>query len=492
MWRADYLLIEFGKNLIWIIQIAAPKVSATPIGAKAEKDEIKMLFNRRKPISDTSPAPAAAPIKTGLERTIDGIARQASGLGKESAELNGLIEDLATTGARQKQTFDSLAREIEAMVHANQTIDVRTRASAALVKNARDAVEQVGEGVASVTDQLTEVADAAHEITQLALQTRLIAFNASVEAKRAGEAGRGFGVVAEAVKDLAAKVESSSKLIKSTVEQLDTRIAELAAHIRSDANRQHGATHAHGFDAAVSEVERSVDEIAATARQNLQACAGVLQSVSGLSMQVGDTAEALQGARKRTEGFLSLSESLIDIAAESGVRTEDTPFIEATIAAGAQISALFEEAVRQRLLSMEDLFEERYRPVPGTDPEQFVAPFTQFCEQYVQEHLNAMLSWSPKVIFGIISDVRGYVPSHHKHYARQPGRDPVWNHAHCRNRRFFTGRTEMAAIRSQRRFLLQTYRRDMGGGNHEVMKSLSVPLSIGGRRWGVLRIGYRF
>ena len=88
-------------------------------------------------------------------------------------------------------------------------------------------------GTVSLVDA-RDVAQAAQEITQVALQTRLVAFNASVEAKRAGEAGRGFGVVADAVKDLAAKVEqlSAENRVRFTAAEAYTdlvkkRIAEL-------------------------------------------------------------------------------------------------------------------------------------------------------------------------------------------------------------------------------------------------------------------------
>lgn len=85
-------------------------------------------------------------------------------------------------------------------------------------------VAQVASEVAGIVQVLHEVSAAAGDITQIALQTRLVAFNASVEAKRAGEAGRGFGVVADAVKDLAGRVEVSSKTIMGTLAQLDQRI----------------------------------------------------------------------------------------------------------------------------------------------------------------------------------------------------------------------------------------------------------------------------
>jgi hypothetical protein len=45
--------------------------------------------------------------------------------------------------------------------------------------------------------------------------------------------------------------------------------------------------------------------------------------------------------------------------------------------------------------------------------------------------------------------------------------------------------------RNRERFLLQTYRRDLGGGNFALMKDLSMPILVNGRHWGGLRLGYR-
>lgn len=433
------------------------------------------------------------PPAVDLERVVGNIAQRASGIGKESADLNGLIDDLAAMSGRQADTFKGLAEEIDAMVRANRAIEDVTKASHESAKRARKTVEQIGQGVIAVTENLSEVADAANEITQIALQTRLVAFNASVEAKRAGEAGRGFAVVADAVRDLAAKVEQSSKLIMSTVTQLDTRIKALADDIQSKETRQKaGEARGETFDAAVSEVERGVEEISVAAQKNLTSCAGVLDSVRGLSEQVARNATALQNVRKRTEGFLSLSESLIEMAAESGVRTEDTPFIEAVMEAGKQITERLENGVRSGALSMADLFDENYQRIPGTNPEQFMTKFTAYCDKVLPDVLENLLTLSPKVVFGVATDRKGYIPTHNRKFSKPQGSDPVWNQANSRNRRFFVGRTEWAAINNRKSFLLQTYRRDMGGGNFAVMKDLSVPLFVNGKHWGALRVGYQF
>jgi len=68
----------------------------------------------------------------------------------------------------------------------------------------------------------------------------------------------------------------------------------------------------------------------------------------------------------------------------------------------------------------------------------------------------------------------------------------VWNMANCRNRRIFDDPTGLGAGRNQTKaFLLKTYKRDMGGGVMAVMKDVSAPITVKGRHWGGLRMGYK-
>ena len=73
---------------------------------------------------------------------------------------------------------------------------------------------------------------------------------------------------------------------------------------------------------------------------------------------------------------------------------------------------------------------------------------------------------------------------------QRPG-DPIWNAAHSRNRRIFDDRAGIMAARSVRPFLVQSYRRDMGGGVFELMREVDAPLRVRGRHWGGVRLAYR-
>jgi methyl-accepting chemotaxis protein len=66
----------------------------------------------------------------------------------------------------------------------------------------------------------------------------------------------------------------------------------------------------------------------------------------------------------------------------------------------------------------------------------------------------------------------------------------VWNAANCRNRRFFTSASVHRAVQNTDPLILQTYQRDMGGGNLIFMKEISAPITVNGRHWGCLRTGY--
>jgi methyl-accepting chemotaxis protein len=450
------------------------------------------LFRRRSAGDDATAAPAApAAVRGGVDDAfVHRLAQEASHLGREAAEVRGVIDDTQKVSARLAQAAQALARQLQDVSRGQQAIGRQTEDGVAAVAKAREAVESVGGEVAGIVDTLREVSAAAGEITQIALQTRLVAFNASVEAKRAGEAGRGFGVVAEAVKDLAAKVETSSKHIMGTVARLDERIGALAREIRpqADAAAQVGVVHR-----ALAQVDDGVGRIAQAARRSREVAAELDRQMGVIEADMRASAAALDSALGRSEAFLKLGESLIEMVAQAGVETEDTPYIRAAQEAAGQVARLLDDALRAGAISRPDLFDERYVPIEGTNPQQHTTRFVALAERLFPQVQDRMLTLSDKVVFCIAVDRNGYIPCHNRQYnqPQRPG-DVAWNIAHSRGRRIFNDRTGLASARNQRPFLLQTYRRDMGGGQFVVMKEAAAPISVDGRHWGGLRLAFRF
>lgn len=449
------------------------------------------LFSKRPP-SESSPT-ASPPEPHGqsgpsLDNTLNQLGRHASALGQGAAEVRGVIDDTLLGVQRQHEALQQLGVGMAAVCSAQQRIVAGSAQGRAAAHAAATALQQLAEEVQAIASSLHQVSESAQEITQVALNTRLVAFNATVEAKRAGEAGRGFAVVADAVKDLAGRVEATSKRIVGSVQQLDTRIERLRQELAPTDARQ-----AQGIHAAMAGIHQDVDAMAGAAQESEAVAMRLDAQARELQGQLGQSQGGLQRALRHADGFLTMSEQLIETIAESGVRTDDSPFIEAAQRTAAEIAALLEGALGQGQIRLEELFSERYQAQPGTDPQQHLAPFSALAERLFPEVQERMLGLSDKVVFCIAVDRNGYVPMHNRKFSQpqRPG-DTLWNTAHSRWRRIFADRTGLASARNTRPFLLQTYRRDMGGGQHVVLKECAAPIQVRGRHWGGVRLAYKF
>ncbi len=457
----------------------------------------------RRPQAGSAPQAAASGIGLAAEEgssasslhvaeVIGEFSGQASAVGQEAAEVRGSVDDANGSARATIDAVQSLSARLDEVERAQQAIDNETRGAQQTVADARQAVEQVGGEVSKIVDSLRGVGEAAGQISQIALQTRLVAFNASVEAKRAGDAGRGFAVVADAVRDLAGRVEASSQQIMGTMKQLDERVGALAREIQ---NRQGQVSQDHDgvVHRALASVDRKVGRIQDATQVSRQVCEGLRGQMSVIQDDLRVTSRTLGSALGRTDTLLQISEQLLETVADAGATTPDTPFIAAVQAGAQRIARVLAEALSKGAVREVDLFDETYVPISGTNPPQHTTRFCSLADRLFPEVQERMLEMSTKVVFCIAVDRNGYVAAHNRKYshAQRPG-DTAWNTANSRYRRIFNDRTGLASARNTRPFLLQTYRRDMGGGRFVVMKEVSAPIMVAGRHWGGLRLAYQF
>ena len=179
------------------------------------------------------------------------------------------------------------------------------------------------------------------------------------------------------------------------------------------------------------------------------------------------------------------------MTAASGLETVDTPFIRAAQETAAKLSDALEKAVASGELSLTDLFDDKYVPIQGTNPQQMRTRFVDTTDRHFPPIQEPMLQLDPRVVFCAAIDRNGYLPTHNTKFSRPQGTDVAWNTANSRNRRIFADRVGLAAGRSEQAFLVQTYRRDMGGGQYALMKDVSAPICVSGRHWGGLRLAYK-
>jgi methyl-accepting chemotaxis protein len=462
--------------------------------------------------------PAAAP--SDSERVVDQLANKIGGLGVELADVAGNVQEVASRVSAQSERFGQLQKTAKTMVSANHDIagasrSVQSATSAAVdeitqsrtvvetaVRHIAELVESVGRiesRLGSVSSALSEVAKVSKAIEAIAKQTNLLALNATIEAARAGSAGRGFAVVANEVKSLAEATRLATHQIGDTVRGLDGQLGNLIgesgeASVRAK-NAGEGAGQIQDIIARVQDgfarVGSEIDGVARAATSNLAHCDQVIEELNSLAKGVDLSSTDLKHADERVARLLDLSETLIATIADSGVETSDAPLIRIVIQTAKRISTVFEDAIARGEITLDQLMDENYREIPGTDPKQYLTDYIALTDRVLPPIQDPIQKADPRIVFCVAWAKGGYLPTHNPNYRLPQGPDPVWNNANCRNRRLFNDRAVKKVAASTRQFLLQTYRRDMGGGQFVLMKDLSSPIFVRGRHWGAFRMGVR-
>lgn len=472
-----------------------------------------------------SPAPAGE--TTDTKDTASG-SREASLLTELSGKLGGFGLKIASI-ARSTNAISEVVkedieqfRELTAKLEHLETLksDVRQEVSGAdevskkanaeieqsrhTVQHALDAMNQLIEGVDRIENRMGEVHEAIESISAItgtidaiARQTNLLALNATIEAARAGEAGKGFAVVASEVKELANNTSEATGEIDTALENIRagfTRLSEETGETATTAKQaQEEAGSITGLldivGKAMESIGVSTHRIDTRVGEVGEACNEFSAIFEKMSDSLTKSSETLVEATREMDTVALDTDALV-LRVARNYETPDSCMVEYASEAVSKINAVFEAGIASGEITEARLFDRTYEPIESTNPEQFIAPFTEFTDRALPEIQEAVLARSKRVAYCAATDEKCFVPTHNRAVSQPQRDDPVWNAAHCRNRRFFTSPSVWRAVKNTRPLILQTYQRDMGGGKFVFMKEISAPIIVNDRHWGCLRTGY--
>ena len=458
-------------------------------------------------------------IEEVTENAIRAVARDCGSLSMECSDVAGYVQDVATRINEHLKMLDGLEEVTTRLLSDQARVSDSTDEARLLSEQARakleagreaiegtisgfksltDLVVQLGERMAGFAIAMNQVQTVSSTIETIARKTNMLALNATIEAARAGEAGRSFAVVAAEVKKLAHDTRSATSQIASTIGELTREASAVTTEIKTGVERSRAAQSGFG---QISETVREVSEIVTMVDRQTE---GIAHSTSmiqtsvdrvkaGLTDFAGDARDngnQLTQAQKRLAHLEMMSNTMLDTLANSGAEIDDTPFMLKAQEAMRAIQTIVERGIDAGEISIDEVFDRDYKLIEGTNPPQYDSHFCDYADKHVRPILDRVKGSDDRLIGSAITDVNGYLPTHLSERSHEPGPEPVWNDAHCRNKRIFRDETTGAAIASEKPAMLATYRMELGDKFIPV-KNVFVPLWIKGRRWGNYELAYR-
>ncbi len=450
---------------------------------------------------------------------MDKLSHIASRLSLELVDIAGALDQIDNSTSQQLQSLDHVRSNADRMVQGNTSVrraidlinETTTETLEAVIssveniQSAGNRTQKLAKWVRSLDARITEIEDTIasarsnnDDIASIAAQVNILAINAKIEAARAGEAGRGFAVVAEAINELSRKTAGAAEGISDSILTLGNWIDALRGEAGVAAEDAEGVlAEADDTDISLSGIAEHVRMINSEARQIKENAGNVGNAISEFGESFDRMGSALEGTatgihqvRARADTMVDQAECLVQCSVSLGGASQDSRFIDEVQARAALVSMAFEEAIANRTIAREALFKPTYTPIDGSDPQQFMTEFTDLTDSILPPIQEPALDFDPSVVFCAAIDRNGYIPTHNNRFSQPMGDDPVWNMANCRNRRIFNDKVGLKAGNNKQPFLLQVYRRDMGGGEFVTMKDVSAPILVGGQLWGGLRLAY--
>ena len=286
-----------------------------------------------------------------FSKVLERVRKAAIDVQSSASDIMVASEEMANGATQQDQEITNTSSAVEELTVSMKQVSNNAEASAEAARRALDAAEQGNRSVRdtlegmqrirasvqasakkikSLGDRSLEISEIVNVINDITEQTNLLALNAAIEAARAGEAGRGFAVVADEVRKLAEHSRTATKDIAALIKAIQAETNE-AVVVMEDGTREVevGAKLADqagkALDAISTVVRQSaelVQEISLASKQQVRGTEGVanaMQIISGITRQ---TTQGSRQSARTVEQLVKLSEQLNEALSQFRVNSQ--------------------------------------------------------------------------------------------------------------------------------------------------------------------------